>query len=463
MTIFSELKLPRGNAAKHRLLADHIARRIETGELEPGVQLPPVRRAAWSLGCYPGTVARAYAALRTRGLVYGEVGRGTFVGAGCESKLSSLPIVPAEDGMIDMTLNSFTMLPPTEELAAAFRRLADGVTSDPRLSGYSAAGGSAGCRKAGLEWVSNWVGGLGPNEIAVVSGGQSGLHAAIASLVTPGAGVACEDLTYPGTIAACAQHGVPLTGVAIDEQGMIPQALDEVCQRHPIALLVISTSINNPTGVCLPPERREAIAELARRHDFLIVEDEVYGFLGSGDAPLISNLAPERCLFLCTFSKIVAPALRVGYMAGRETLIRRIELAHKNTTMMTSPYLSEIASDLIRRGMIKQRVAQMRRIVNARRDIAKDVLGHFGISPARNGLVWLPLGGAWRSWDFCREVERAGIKISPSDVFAVEPGRMKPAVRISLTSEPDEARLRKGLEIIAGLMERPRPAPPAFA
>lgn len=462
MTIFSEIQLPDGNATKHHLLADHVARMIECGELAEGTQLPPVRKAAWSLGCFPGTVARAYSALRTRGLIHGEVGRGTFVGAGHQSIISGLPLETSGGDVIDMTLNSFTMLSPTNDLSAAFRRLADTVASDPARSGYSVAAGDQNCRQAGLAWVSNWIDGLSPSEIAIVSGGQSGLHAAISSLVAPGSGVACENLTYPGTIAACAQHGIPLTGIALDRDGLIPEALDEACKRHPISLLVISTSVNNPTGVTTTLKRRERIAELACIHDFTIVEDEVYGFLADRGTPLLSNLVPERSVYLCTLSKIVAPALRVGYMAGREALIRRIELAHKNTQMMTSPFLTEVASDLIRRGILTRRVSEMREIVHERKKLAEGILGQSGALLVRNGLVWLPLDKAWRSRDFCQEAERFGVNISPGDVFAVEPGRMDPAVRISLTSETDLGRLRSGLEIIAGLLERSRPAPPVI-
>ncbi|MBZ0214913.1 MAG: PLP-dependent aminotransferase family protein [Fimbriimonadaceae bacterium] len=457
MTIFSDLELPAGNATKHHFLVDYLVRRIKSGALAPGTQLPPVRQAAWALGCYPGTVARAYAALRTKGLIHAEVGRGTFIGAARTGRMSSLPIDPPDDGLIDMTLNSFTMLPPTAELAAAFHRVADLVSATPKLSGYTAAAGDRESREAGLSWISRWIDNLTPREIAIVSGGQSGLHAAISSLVTPGSGVACEQLTYPGTIAACAQLGVSLTGIAMDDQGLVPEALDEACRRHPISMLIVSTSVNNPTGAVMPVRRREEIAELTTKHDLTVIEDEVYGFLGDPTDPLLSNLLPERAVFLCTLSKIVAPALRVGYMAGSETLIRRIELAHKNTQMMTSPYLAAVASDLIRHGVMERRIAEMQNIVAERRKIAEKTLARFNIVAAISGLVWMPVSDAWRSWEFCQEAERFGVKISPGDIFAVEPGRTAPAVRISLTSEPYPDRLRVGLEVIADLAARPHP------
>ena len=458
MTIFSTFSFQPGEADKYRAITDFLSTEIEQGRLAPGDRLPPVRRAAWSIGCHPGTMARAYRALEARGLAYGHVGRGTFIGVDPERRTSGMPTALEIGARIDLSLNSFAFSPPKDALAASLQRVAANLRASSENFGYETDSGRASDREAALPWLQQWLSSLSPDQVLITAGGQSGLFCALSGLADRNSAIACEALTYPGTIAAAAQLELPLAGVAMDEHGLIPAALEETCRKRRISMLLMSCSLHNPTGISVPQKRREAIAEIAERHDLIIIEDEVYGFLLPERLPLMSNLVPERTLFLTSLSKITAPFLRVGYLAGPQSLIRRATQALKNTQLMVSPFLTGVASDLVQSGFLERRRNDLLKAVQERYALAGRILGKAALAPTPSGLIWLPVDPRWRVWDFCREADLRGVSITPGDLFAAAAGAQPAAVRLSLTAEPDLGRLETGLQMIADMQADPHPS-----
>ena len=461
MTIFKALSLGVGDADKHRLIADHLAGQIASGVLAQGDRLPPVRQAAWSVGVHPGTMARAYKALEARGLVHGEVGRGTFVGGA--SRARSLHLDPPPQGHVDLSINSFSIATPRAALADAFEYAAAGLRAGDLATGYVSETGRLEDRAAILPWLSRRLGDIAPDQVLLTAGGQSGVHAALSSFVSTGAAAACDAVTYPGVITAAVQLGIPLVGIAIDDAGMVPEALEDACRRRRIALLVISPSVQNPTGIAMPAVRRAAIAEIAARHGLIILEDEVYGFLGDETLPSFFSMLPQQAVHLTSLSKQVAPALRIGYLAGPPALLRRAALAQKNCQMMVSPILASAASHIAASGLLERRRDLLLGEVARRYHAAARLLGMVNQVLKPSGLVWLHVPDAWRLGEFCREAERQNVLLAPADLFAVDAGNVPHAVRLSLTAEADFDRLMEAVATISRLLQLSNPVPGAIA
>src|SRR3546814_2600007 len=147
--------------------------------------------------------------------------------------------------------------------------------------------------------------------------------ATLAVLAEPGEPVLAEALTYPGVLDAARLLRRPLKPVAMDEEGVIPGALDEAAAATGARTVVLVPTIQNPTATVMGAERRRAITEVARRRNLMIVEDDVYGFLLESRPPPIATFAPERTVYLTSASKCLAPGLRAGWIAAPRDQIGR--------------------------------------------------------------------------------------------------------------------------------------------
>lgn len=454
MTIFSGFRIDGNAKPTARSLERYLSELIGSGELEAGTKLPPVREAAWQIGCAPGTVARAYQALTSRGLAHGEVGRGTFIGDAPSSL--GLPLTAVRDACTaDMSINSFLTEPPDALLSDALAHVA-GRAGAGRISlSYQPEAGPMVDREAAIPFLSCWRDALTPEDIVLTAGGQACLAAAFASLVAPGSGIACDALTYPGVISAAAVNDVRLYPVEMDGWGMIPEALDEVCRRQPVSLLAVMPSVQNPTGVEMPSERREEIAAVAARHGLTIVEDEVYGFLRSPGGESFSRKLPDSTVLVTSLSKCIAPALRVGYAAGPGPLIRRIAAAQNAMLLMISPLLTAAATRILESGAFDERIRALKEGVGKRAAYVANAFANVDPDAMTGGLAWLELPDGWQADVFATEAEALGVKVSPGRYFAVEARNAPNAVRLSLGAVNGEARFRKAVDTLAGLAAKP--------
>ena len=438
---------------RYRAIAEAIARDIEAGRLVPGDRLPTHRDLAYLLGVTVGTVTRAYAEAQRLGLLVGEVGRGSFIAQ--RAPADALYHAPPErDGTIDMSLN----YPPAEPLSEAALR--DSLEALSRrndlghLLPYGDFDGPQGVREA----VAAWLGRqhrfpVEPERLVLTSGGQHAISAAIAAVAEPGDVVLCGALTWTGIRAIAEMMRLQLRGLAMDGEGVLPEAFDVACRTlSPKALYLIPT-LQNPTGTIMGEGRRAALAHIAERYSVPIVEDDSYGFLAP-DAPApIATRAPEQVLYLTSLSKSLAPGLRIGCLSAPRRFHPRIMAAVRATTWMVPPLMGEIAADWINSG-VADTIAENRRQETARRQsIARSVLGPLAGDAAPQAYhLWVRLPAPWRATDFVAEARQRGVLIAPTEVFAVGRRHEEEAVRICLGSPANADAVRQGLDILRELI-----------
>ncbi len=455
MTIWTP-RLPT-DRPKYLGLADAIDVDLADGVLAPGQRLPTHRDLAEALGVTVGTVTRGYAEAARRGSVRGEVGRGTIVAPAQEG--ASPWWGGGKDAQPKIDLGLVTgMYGLDPDLGAALRALAAKADAQEYLC-YQPSRGMARHREAGAHWCSRFGVQAGAERILVTAGGQHALLVLLSVLFRPGDRVAAGCLNYPGLMSAAALLGLKLVPVAMDEEGVVPEALEEVCAREGVRGLYLMPGSHNPTTASPGAARQARLAEQARSRNLQVIEDAAYAL--TVDEPLVSlaNLAPERTFFIASVSKLVAGGLRVAFVACPQEHVERLELGITGTTWMASPLCAEIACAWILDGTADATMRRKRAEAARRGEVARRVLAGRRFAALRHGyFLWLSLPEPWRGADFERAAGLRGVVVIAGDSFAVGQTPAPAAVRVSLSAARSRQELERGLGILAELLdEAPRP------
>lgn len=436
-------------------MADDVA----SGKLRPGERLPTHRELAWHLQLSVSTVSKAYALAARRHLIEGEVGRGTFISSRA-SDISRLEPNRAQSDLIDLTFNCPVQLPVQEQaLAAAMRAIADGPRLRLLLPYHRDWIGMPEHREAASRWLNARGATAYADDIVIVNGGQQAVSVILSALIEPGETVAAEELTDPGIKFLAANRHLTLRGLPIDGEGLIPDAFEAACRSGPLRALICCPNHQSPTLSVMPVERRKAIAEIAVRHDVLIIEDDVYGGFLEHALPAIASFAPEHSYYVTSLSKIVCPGLRIGYIATPPGRARDLIPGLGATTWMASSLSAEIAYQWIEDGTAEKLAQLQRDELRKRQLLAQQALGSQSFRSLPTGLhLWLDLPETWRAESFVQQIRTHGVAVTPAEAFVVGHGPSRHAIRVSLGgATPSRTELQKGLDILADLL-RGRPA-----
>ncbi len=429
---------------------------IRSGRVRTGDRLPPQRSIANALRVDLTTVTRAFNEARRRGLVDAWAGRGTYV-RGDDAK-DWQPARRAGVALVDLSMN----VPPPPSAIDMQKAIKSGfgsVLASPRgldCLQYQESNGNVRHRLAAATWLAPRLGSVSIERLLVAGGAQSALFAICETLLHTGSIIATGTLTYPGLKSVIAQNGLIAAPVAMDEGGIIPEAFEEICRsQRPSALYVVPT-IDSPTTATLSVERREKLANTARRHDVAIIEDDPYTPLRDEMLPAFAKLAGDITWHVSTLSKCATPSLRVAYVvAPSEGHASRLAKTLRTTTLMASPLLSALASQWIRDGTLTEIVAAIRAENVERQRLAATILNPVSYAADPHGHhLWLRMPAHWHALEFADHAERSGVAVVPGATFSVTMERVE-AVRVSLGSAPNHDTLKDGLALLAGLMAQP--------
>ncbi len=443
------------SGSRYLAIADAIADSVADGTLPDGTQLPPQRLLADHLGVSLGTITRAYGEAERRGLADGEVGRGTFIRTAGTTRPGNVPLwlpTPAAGDLIDLSMN----LPPIGEGATLLADTLAQLSRSPDLTTllyYRPSGGIDAHAAAGATWMGRLGFETTGDEIILTVGAQQGVLVSLMATSSPGDLVLTAPLTYAPLKQIAQNLDLRLHPLQMDAHGLLPEAIDTACRQTAARVLYCMPTLQTPTTVTMPTERRREIAAIARRHDLTIIEDDVFGFLPTRRPRPLTAFAPERSLLITSVSKSLAPGLRVGYLRTPETYRSMVRLAVHMSCWMPPPLMAEIARRWIADGTADKLNSWQRTEARARQRIANRVLGHLPHQTDPSGLhFWLQLPPAWRPDTFRLEAERRGVRILTSDVFTVGETPAPRAIRLCLGRETSRERLTSGLEKLAELL-----------
>ena len=448
---------------KYLAIARALSEAIRQGQLTPGTRLPPHRQLAEELSVSVQTVSRAYAQAEKMGLVQARVGSGTWINTfddSSETEYLRVSEPRTEATLIDLSIAHPVCLPThhirfREALAVLAERAAPEV-----ITACRPIAGLIHQRERANHWLSERLGVPGDVDDRVLCNGAAhGLMLAIASVVQHGDVVLTEALSDHGLIALSRTLGFQLRGMAIDEQGVIPEALDAACRRfNPRAVCLTPTQLN-PTGATMGQERRDAVAEVLAHHGVWLIEDDVHALLEPpGLTPLAARL-PRQSFHVTSLTKATVPGLRAGYLSVPRGQMHHTLPRLRATSWMATPLIFELADLWLADGSVEELAQEQRELLAERQRLAAHRLHGHEFSSRESSLhLWLALPSAWRAEELQQQAEQEGLAITTAQPFMVEQTPPPRRVRLSLGAETDLERFDRGLELLAQLLgEAPPP------
>ncbi len=445
---------------RYRAIADALQEDVASGRLSGGERLPTHRDLAWRLGVTVGTVTRAYVEAERRGLIAGEVGRGTFVRPPLNDYAepgddeARLPRREEDNdrGVIDLSSNA----PPSAPLSPEIARIMTEIARSPdfiELLRYRPSHGMEAHCRAGAQWMSGFGLEVDPSMVIPTNGVQQGMAVAISAAAGAGECLLTENLVFFGLKALARVLGLRLHGVEMDHEGLLPDALETAIKATGARALYTCPTIQNPTCGVLSFERRQAIAEVCRRHGVTVIEDDIYNYLMPEPEPPLAAYLPEQTIYLNGLSKSVAPGLRVGYIAAPRALIGGLLTGIRATGVMVSPIMHEVGARLIREGTAVENGRLVREEVKRRQQLASRYLGNWEFHRQEASMhLWLPLPETWRRETFTAACMRRGVAVASGDLFAIGRHSVPHCIRLSVTGPRTDEELENGLHIISNLL-----------
>jgi DNA-binding transcriptional MocR family regulator len=444
----------------YKAVADAIAEDISAEALSPGDRLPTQRELAHALEIALTTVTRAYAEAERRGLVRGEVGRGTFVRGerpddGRQEDGSDRR--PHERSIADFRINSLLPSPYGREILESVGRVA--AEGDLRtLLDYQSLGGTEPQREAGAHLMRQAGLEVSPDRVLVTSGAQHAMAITFATLTKPGDTVLAEEFTYFGMKSLANLLHINLKGLPLDAEGLRPDALAEACAAGDAKALYTMPTLQNPTSIIMSEGRRRDVASIAAEHGVPIVEDDSYGFLLPDTKPLAAF--SDGTYYLCGTSKSLAAGLRIGFLVPPAGMRGKLEEAICSTIWMASPLMATLAARWIFDGTAQRIMQWKRNELTARQETAAAILRglDYQSHPASpHGLLWLP--ESWSTADFVAHAAMRGVRVTPVEEFVSSRTVRRNGVRICLGPVPNRRVLERGLTTLFEMVGEP---PAAF-
>ncbi len=297
-------------------------------------------------------------------------------------------------------------------------------------------------------------------DLLVTTGSQQALTLVATALLDPGAVVAVEDPTYLAALQCFSLAGARVVPVPSDEHGIDPDALADVVARERPTLLYLVPTFANPTGRTLPAGRRAAVAELAAREGFWVVEDDPYGELryrGEPVAPLAAHpAAADRVLHLGSFSKLAAPGLRLGWLRAPASVLRALTVAKQAADLHTSTVDQAAAATWLATTDLDAHVARLCAVYRERRDAMVAALpgtlpaGSTWTDPDGGMFVWARLPGDVDTAEVLPRALAADVAFVPGAPFSAgTPDRA--TLRLSFTTNPPDV-ITEGMRRLATVL-----------
>ncbi|CAG9170391.1 aminotransferase-like domain-containing protein [Cupriavidus pampae] len=423
---------------------------IGTREARPGAKLPSIRQLAADHGISRFPVIEAYDRLVSQGLLDSRQGSGFYV---ADSPLSgramrgwSDPSLAEDlsDHIIEQFHHPYGMLKLAGGFVPESWRDVDGLTAAIRhvsrhnvdsLIHYATPLGLPELRQHVLTRVRQ----VGINaelpQVLITNGASQAMDLVVRHLLKPGDTVFVEDPGYYNLFGLLRLHGVKLVGVPQTPDGPDPDAAEALLREHKPKLFFTNSILQNPTGSTLAPRVAFRLLELARKHDFRFVEDDIFSDFQTHFTDRLATLDQlEHVIYIGGFSKTVSAALRVGYIVASKPVIKALADVKVLTSVAGSYFAEAVTACLLERGAYRKYVDRLRLRTREVTADAVDTLADCGwevfCEPAGGNFLWTRPQGIEDSRELLAIGERHGVKIAPGNFFRPG-GETTPWVRVN--------------------------------
>ncbi len=476
----------------HVQIVESFSNLIQNKELKPGERLLSMRDLARSLGVNRNTVGLAYTELESIGLVQTRVGSGTYVIEANQGRDVGRSLPPGGAGRggerLEHALSRRTRqgdalaerlsggdgdtarielggLIPDRELfpAEEFRLVLSDVVKEmgPVILDYGSREGYRPLRRWLAERLSGMCGEVEEENLFIVNGSQQGLDLVAKLLLDEGDTVVVEGPTYHNAIGVFRLYGANLRPVPLDGNGMRADMLGDILEGERVKLIYCMPTFQNPTGVTMPLERREEIVAAAARHGVPVLEDNFGADLrysGDEQCALRSLRGGENGLLLGTFSKILFPGLRLGWLVLPSAFREPFRTIRAYTDLSAGQLVQAAIHRFCEMGYLDDHLEKVRRENGARLGAMTSAMEtHFpeGVSwtvPDGGMSLWVTLPRGIDSMELLMDARREGVNFAPGVLFHAGGGGRN-EFRLSFTVEKEE-RIAAGIAALGELLRR---------
>jgi GntR family transcriptional regulator/MocR family aminotransferase len=475
----------------YQQLGSYLRGLIAADRLPRGGKLPATRELATALGLSRNTVSQAYDELLAEGILTAHVGQGTFVApqaGAAPHRAHPEPPAPRRgfvwSGLFAHRARALALPGGARALYPAgphrfdFRGgqvAADCLPEDDLRHAFAEA------LKRHLKDIARLLDPLGwlplrheiarylvgrgiectAGEVAIVNGAQQAIDLVARVLVDPGDTVVMEQPGYFGAALAFTACQANLVGVGVDGEGLCTDELARVLRARRAKLVYATPAAQSPTGAVLSDDRRRALLALADEHQVPVLEDDYDSELryeGAVVAPLKCADRAGQVIYAATFSKVLFPGLRVGYVVAAPPLLEKLALARWNTDVTTSAPVQAALAILLARGGLERHLRRVRRLYAARLTATLEALGRSmpagttWTRPRGGHMVWVTLPRGTDDDGVYRDALRAGVAYTPGELFHMD-GRGRQHLALAFANLAP-ASIAEGVAILGGLVRR---------
>lgn len=431
---------------KHRLyqrVADELAEDIRQGLYPPGKKIPSVRKLSEKRSVSISTVTQAYSMLEDRGLIQARPQSGYFVREGIDQTEVAPPISQGEEpreitkGALIRTMLESSQQTSTINLGASIpdtsllphRAIQNHLQKAARFQSreainYQFTPGYEPLRKQIAKRMRNIGVRCHHDEILITNGCTEALSLCLRTLCNSGDTVAVESPCYYGFLQIAETLGLKVIEIPTDPiVGMSIEALELALQQWSVSLVLLNSRCSNPTGSTMPAEKQEKLVKLLERYDIHAIEDDIYGELGEQVTTLKTFDKHGRVLYCSSFSKTVAPGLRVGWCLPGQHL-ERVKSLQTFTTLAIGSVSQCAMSSYLENGHYDKHLRGLKSVTRENLEkFSARIRDSFPagtlLSPPNGGaLLWVCLPGKINARKLQQKALSRGISIVPGDVFS---------------------------------------------
>lgn len=458
----------------YRQIAEQIKTQISNGRLPANSRLPTVRGLARSLGVTRLTVQNAYAELQADGWIEATVGRGTFVSTAVQqmslqptvgqyltpdSAISDMLAINQVIGVRSMAMaHADPALFPVESFWQQMERLKPEAN---QLLSYGPIQGDTTLRVAIVNLLAEDNIAVTPGDILITSGAIQSISLATAAIAQPGDTVLVEQPTFLAVLNILKAQGLRPLHIAMQSDGPDLDQMEQLIKTHRPRCYYTIANFHNPTGYSISATKRQTILQLAQKYNMLILEDDIYGKLGFAEPPPPSfkqQDVAERVLYLSSFSKMLMPGLRVGYLLMPPAWRDQLLTLRRATDLCGTSLLQRAVAHFLQDGGLKKHLRRVVPIYRERRDALLASLGRWmptavhWTEPQGGFSCWLTLPRQQSPGLLYRQALAHGFAFTPGEAYMIEDANHE-FLRLcfgNLSTEGIEA----GVKLLASLIQQ---------
>lgn len=301
------------------------------------------------------------------------------------------------------------------------------------------------------------------DELIIVSGAQQGIEFATKVLCNENDTIICESPSFIGSLNAFKSYNVNLVGVKLEADGMDINALEKaILENENVKFIYTIPNFQNPTGITTSLEKRKQIYELAKKHNILIVEDNPYGDLrfDGENIPSIKSFDTDGIVYYCgSFSKILSPGLRVGFVSANAEIINKVVVAKQTSDVHSNILAQMICYEFMKQYDLGLHIAKLKNIYKHKCNLMlSEIKKHFSekityTTPQGGLFIWCDLPKDVDMMSFCKAAVENKVAVVPGSAFMPKETDYTNSFRLNFSTPTDE-QIKKGIEIVGKLSKQ---------